>query len=195
MYESIWVGMYVCMNVFICKLWHVDPLLGGDREIGGYTAAVAEQRPADNNEGTVFSAWSAKQCLDTAGEQRRFQCGPWRDVIIKTTGALSQSRAVWHCADEGQQQFNSLISQSRVLSLQLGVGGETRWRSSQTVAPWRRCVESSREIGASQRGPEAWKTEAEESTTLWNVTKQWLVETRQIEKFSYVLWWTADCEN
>jgi hypothetical protein len=24
----------------ICILWYVDPLLGGDREIGDYTAAV-----------------------------------------------------------------------------------------------------------------------------------------------------------
>jgi hypothetical protein len=37
-------------------LWHVDPLLGSDREIGHYTAAVARQRPVNNNRGMVFSA-------------------------------------------------------------------------------------------------------------------------------------------
>jgi hypothetical protein len=39
--------------------WHVYPLLGADR-----TAAVATQRPA-NNRGMVFSAWSAKQQLNS----------------------------------------------------------------------------------------------------------------------------------
>jgi hypothetical protein len=30
-------------------MWHVDPLLGGDREIGDYTAAIARQWPVNNN--------------------------------------------------------------------------------------------------------------------------------------------------
>jgi hypothetical protein len=42
-------------------LWHVDPLLGGDREIGDCIAAVARQRPSNNNNNRemVFSALSA----------------------------------------------------------------------------------------------------------------------------------------
>jgi hypothetical protein len=59
-------------------LWHVDPLLGGDREIGDCAAAVARQSPANNrgmvisapfakqqlnkNRGTVFSVWSVPRC-------------------------------------------------------------------------------------------------------------------------------------
>jgi hypothetical protein len=43
---------------------HVDPLLGGDREIGDCTAAVAWQRPT-NNRKMVFSTRSAKQLLNS----------------------------------------------------------------------------------------------------------------------------------
>jgi hypothetical protein len=39
-------------------LWHVDPLLGSDREIGDRTAAVAIQRLASNNRGMAFIARS-----------------------------------------------------------------------------------------------------------------------------------------
>jgi hypothetical protein len=42
-------------------LWHVDLLLGGHREIGDGTAAIARQRPANNNRGMVFAARSSKQ--------------------------------------------------------------------------------------------------------------------------------------
>jgi hypothetical protein len=45
-------------------IWHIDPLLGGDREIGQYTAAVAMQRPENDNRRLVFSALSAKQKLN-----------------------------------------------------------------------------------------------------------------------------------
>jgi hypothetical protein len=44
-------------------LWHVDQLLGGDREIGDFIAAVVRQAPANNYRGMVFSARSAKQQL------------------------------------------------------------------------------------------------------------------------------------
>jgi hypothetical protein len=44
-------------------MWLVDPLLGGDRDIGDCTAAVVRQRPA-NNKGMVFSAQSTKQQLN-----------------------------------------------------------------------------------------------------------------------------------
>jgi hypothetical protein len=43
-------------------LWHVDPLLGGDREVGDCTAAVARQRPANSNKGTVFSVRPVQRC-------------------------------------------------------------------------------------------------------------------------------------
>jgi hypothetical protein len=43
------------MEIFIGKLlWQIYPLQGGDREIGDYAAAVARQRPANNNTGMVF---------------------------------------------------------------------------------------------------------------------------------------------
>jgi hypothetical protein len=45
-------------------LWHVDPLLGSDREIGDCAAAVARQWPA-NNRGMVFSARPATQQLNS----------------------------------------------------------------------------------------------------------------------------------
>jgi hypothetical protein len=43
-------------------LWHVDLLLGVDREVGDCTVAVARQQPV-NNRGMVFSVQSAKQQL------------------------------------------------------------------------------------------------------------------------------------
>jgi hypothetical protein len=57
-------------SVRIYKLllwWHVYPLLGADREIRDCKAAVARQRPANNNRGMAFSAWSAKQQLKSNG--------------------------------------------------------------------------------------------------------------------------------
>jgi hypothetical protein len=48
----------------VLVLWHVDPLLGDNREIGDRTAGVAKQRPADNR-GMVLSARSAKQRLNS----------------------------------------------------------------------------------------------------------------------------------
>jgi hypothetical protein len=44
--------------------WHIDPLLGADREICDCTAAVVKQRSANNNTGMVFSARSAKHGLN-----------------------------------------------------------------------------------------------------------------------------------
>jgi hypothetical protein len=49
----------------VIVLWHVDPLLGGEREIGDCTAAVARKRSANNNRGVVLSARSAKQQLNS----------------------------------------------------------------------------------------------------------------------------------
>jgi hypothetical protein len=43
----------------------LDPLLGGNREIGNCTSAVSMQRPANKNRGMVFSALSAKQQLNS----------------------------------------------------------------------------------------------------------------------------------
>jgi hypothetical protein len=36
-------------------LWHIDPLLGNDRETNNETTAVARQRPTRNNGSTVES--------------------------------------------------------------------------------------------------------------------------------------------
>jgi hypothetical protein len=55
----------VSFNFFI--LWHVDPLLGIDREISNYTTAVIRQWPVSSNK---------KKC---------FLCGPCRNVISRTS--------------------------------------------------------------------------------------------------------------
>jgi hypothetical protein len=47
-----------CLNYI---LWHVDPLLGNDREIGDCSAAVARQYSVNKNRRMAFSALSAKQ--------------------------------------------------------------------------------------------------------------------------------------
>jgi hypothetical protein len=47
-------------------MWHIDPLLGGEPEIGGCTVAIARQQPA-NNTGMVFSERPAKQQLNNRG--------------------------------------------------------------------------------------------------------------------------------
>jgi hypothetical protein len=39
-------------------LWHVDLLLGNNREISNYATAVLRQRPVNSNSETVFSVWS-----------------------------------------------------------------------------------------------------------------------------------------
>jgi hypothetical protein len=62
---TVSLGFQSVPNAIII-LWHVDPLLGVDREIGDCTAAVARQRPADNTE-MIFSAWSAKQQMNSNG--------------------------------------------------------------------------------------------------------------------------------
>jgi hypothetical protein len=36
------VGHELARSIFISVLWHVDPLLGNDREISSYTRAVTE---------------------------------------------------------------------------------------------------------------------------------------------------------
>jgi hypothetical protein len=53
-------------------LWHVDPLLGGDREIGNTTEAVARQRHA-NNRTTVCSARSVP---------RYYKQDNWSDELV-----------------------------------------------------------------------------------------------------------------
>jgi hypothetical protein len=69
-------------------LWHADPLLGGDRETGDCTVAVARQRSAINK-GIVLSALSDKQQL----------------VDLEETEVRNK------CAGEVQQQFNRLTDQ------------------------------------------------------------------------------------
>jgi hypothetical protein len=68
--------------IFI-TLWHVDPLLGGDNEIGDCTAIVAMKRPASNRE-MVFSARSATEQF-SSNRGKVFLCGPCRDIISRTT--------------------------------------------------------------------------------------------------------------
>jgi hypothetical protein len=41
------VELYEVFTGLIRVFWHVDPLLGGDREIGDCTAVVATPRPAN----------------------------------------------------------------------------------------------------------------------------------------------------
>jgi hypothetical protein len=50
-------------------LWAVDLLLGGDRGIGDYTAAVASQGTTNNFRGIVFSAQCAVQQLKSIRER------------------------------------------------------------------------------------------------------------------------------
>jgi hypothetical protein len=74
--------------VAIYIMWHVDPLLGNDREMDDRTVAVARQRPA-NNRGIVFSARSPKQKM----EQQQmngffFLCSLCRDVISRKIEAI-----------------------------------------------------------------------------------------------------------
>jgi hypothetical protein len=47
------------MKTRVYILWHVDLLLGNDREISKYKTVVAKVWPLKSNRGTVFSAWSA----------------------------------------------------------------------------------------------------------------------------------------
>jgi hypothetical protein len=44
----------------VILLWHVDPLLGNDREISKYATAVTRQRSISSNRETEFSVRSAK---------------------------------------------------------------------------------------------------------------------------------------
>jgi hypothetical protein len=51
-----------------CKLlWHVDSLLGSDREIDDCKVAVARLQPENNNRGMVFSARFTTQQLNSNG--------------------------------------------------------------------------------------------------------------------------------
>jgi hypothetical protein len=53
-------------------LWHADPLVGGDREIGDCTAAVARQWSA-NNRGMLFSVRSVPRC---------YKQGRWSNGLV-----------------------------------------------------------------------------------------------------------------
>jgi hypothetical protein len=56
-FDLVWVQF--CSRM----LWHVDMLLGSDREIGDCTVAAVRQRLADNNRGMVFSVQSVPICF------------------------------------------------------------------------------------------------------------------------------------
>jgi hypothetical protein len=44
---------YLISIFFIFILWHVDPLLGNDRELNNYTTVVNRKRPINGNRGKV----------------------------------------------------------------------------------------------------------------------------------------------
>jgi hypothetical protein len=58
-------------------LWHLDPLLGGVREIGDCTAAIARQRPANKNRG-MLNVRSMPRCY----KQDRFAHGSQLSICI-----------------------------------------------------------------------------------------------------------------
>jgi hypothetical protein len=66
-------------NIYIYILRHTEPLLGGDREIGDFTAAVARQRPA-NNRGMVFSVQSVEPKIEQQQSNDVFCAG--RDEML-----------------------------------------------------------------------------------------------------------------
>jgi hypothetical protein len=49
-------------TILIKILRHVDLMLGSNRQINNYTAAVTRQRPLNNNRGKVFSVRSLLKC-------------------------------------------------------------------------------------------------------------------------------------
>jgi hypothetical protein len=53
---------YVSSPKLLNILWHLDPLLGNDREISNYTTAVTRQQPVSSNRGTMFSVQSVPRC-------------------------------------------------------------------------------------------------------------------------------------
>jgi hypothetical protein len=52
------------MACFHNILWHLEPLLGNDPELGNCKTAVARQRPLKNSRGMVFSARPVKEQLN-----------------------------------------------------------------------------------------------------------------------------------
>jgi hypothetical protein len=69
-------------------MWYVVPLLGNDREICKYAAAVTRQRPVNNSGGTVFPTRSVPKYYKqgnlgagvswiTAGVQLLWEAGSW----------------------------------------------------------------------------------------------------------------------
>jgi hypothetical protein len=66
-----WISGRIAGTTYI--LWHIDPLLGNDRETNNNTMTVARQRPARNNGGTVGSGVFC------------FLCGPLRDYMTLPT--------------------------------------------------------------------------------------------------------------
>jgi hypothetical protein len=67
--------------------WHVDPLLGNDREISSYTTAVARKWLGSDHMGIPTDA---QVTVVTATEERCFLCCPCLDVISRTAGAMSE---------------------------------------------------------------------------------------------------------
>jgi hypothetical protein len=76
----------VIIHEYLIILWHVDPLLGNDREMNSYTTAVARQWLSSDHVGIQTDA---NATVATATEERRFLCGLCRGVISRTVGAMS----------------------------------------------------------------------------------------------------------
>jgi hypothetical protein len=57
--------LFIDLIKHVCRrliLWHVDSLLGNDREISNYTTAVTRQRPVNSKRGTVFCVRPVPKC-------------------------------------------------------------------------------------------------------------------------------------
>jgi hypothetical protein len=63
-------------------LRHADTLLGNDRERSSYKRAVTEVRIRK-------TSMSVQQKLETTTEKGCLMCGPCREVISRTVGAMS----------------------------------------------------------------------------------------------------------
>jgi hypothetical protein len=119
-------------------MWHVDPLLGNDRET--IKTAVTRQRPVNSNRETVFSASFAQiaehATMDTPTEERCFLCGPCLDVISSTIIESQCSSVEW--SEVKSWLVSELENCSCLCKLLLWVAGswgtgtvrEPRWRGT-----------------------------------------------------------------
>jgi hypothetical protein len=87
-------------------LWHVDPLLGNDREISNYTTAVTRQRPVNSNRGMMFSVRSLPKCY----KQDKLELSSVSWLVSEwVRGLLLYSRELWllEAGIQGRRQFGN----------------------------------------------------------------------------------------